>query len=149
LFRVLDISSPNPSTSRSKETFEVPASFHVAQQVQKDMEVFSVAYVSGPIARQVLHGVSCDACKTCFTSEVLLGTNVFIYFKEYSDTEQSLTYLSEKLVETVGAAVTLMESMMTEVAHCNSVEQHITAAIKNSFDFDGLGVLAVHYTTNK
>jgi hypothetical protein len=40
---------------------------------------------------------------------VLLRTSVFIYFKEYSDTEQSLTCPSEKLVETVGAAVTLME----------------------------------------
>jgi hypothetical protein len=48
--------SPHPSTSHGKET---PESFHVAQQVQKDtgaavhaddMEVFSVAYVSGSIA---------------------------------------------------------------------------------------------------
>jgi hypothetical protein len=61
---------------------------------------------------------------------------IFIYFKEYNDTEQSLTYPSEKLVETVGGAVTLMESMMAEVAHLNSVEQHITAAIKNSIDFE-------------
>jgi hypothetical protein len=67
---------------------------------------------------------------------VLLQTNVFIYFKEYSDTEQSLTYPSEKLVETVGAAVTLMKSTMTEVANLNSVEHHITAAIKNSIDFE-------------
>jgi hypothetical protein len=96
-----------------------------------DNEVFSIAYVSGFFARQVLHGVSCDACKTCLTSEVLLQISVFIYFMEYSDTEQSLTYPSEKLVETVSAAVTLMESMMAEVAHLNSVEQHITAAIKN------------------
>jgi hypothetical protein len=58
------------------------------------MEVFSVAYVSGSIARQVLRNVSCDACKACLTSEVLLQTNVFIYFKEYSDTEWSLTYPS-------------------------------------------------------
>jgi hypothetical protein len=82
----------------------------VSQLVKKDigtvvhadhMEVFSVVYVSGSIARQVPHGVSCDACKTYLTSEVLLRTNVFIYFKGYSDTEQSLNYPSEKLVETV------------------------------------------------
>jgi hypothetical protein len=29
-----------------------------------------------------------------------------------------------------------MESMMTEVAHINLVEQYITAAIKNSTDFE-------------
>jgi hypothetical protein len=103
----------------------------IVQQVQKDtgaavhagdMEVFSVAYVSGSIARQVLRGVSCDACKTCLTSEVLLSANVFIYFKEYRDTEQSLTKPSEQLVETVGTAVTLMEPVMSEVGHLNSVE---------------------------
>jgi hypothetical protein len=40
------------------------------------------------------------------------------------------------LVETVGTAVTLMECMMAEMAHLSSVEQHITAAIKNSIDFE-------------
>jgi hypothetical protein len=66
----------------------------------------------------------------------LLSASVFIYFEEYSDTEQPHTYPSEKLVETVGTAVTLMECMMAEVAHFSSVEQHITAAIKNSIDFE-------------
>jgi hypothetical protein len=32
--------------------------------------------------------------------------SVFIYFKEYSDTEQSLTYPSKKLVKAIGFAVT-------------------------------------------
>jgi hypothetical protein len=99
--------SQNPSTNHGKEApDDVPEGFHVAHQVQKDMgaavlagdmEVFSVAYVSGSIARQVLRGVCCDACKTCLTSEVLLPASVFIYFKEYSGTEQSLTY-PEKMV---------------------------------------------------
>jgi hypothetical protein len=39
-------------------------------------------------------------------------------------------------METVGTAATLMESMMAEVAHLSSVEQHIIAAIKNSIDFE-------------
>jgi hypothetical protein len=80
----------------------------------------------------VLRGVSCDACKVYLTSEVLLSAMVCIYFKEYSDKEHSLTCPSEKLMETVVTAVTLMESMKAEVAHLNSMEQHITAAIKNS-----------------
>jgi hypothetical protein len=72
LLRAPDASSPNPSTSHGKETPDaVTESFHFAQQVQKetgvvvhagDMEVFSVACISGSIARQVLCGVSCDAC---------------------------------------------------------------------------------------
>jgi hypothetical protein len=66
---------------------------------------------------------------------VLLPAIVFIYFKEYSDTEQSLTY-PEKLMDTVGTAVTLMECVMAEVAHLSSVEQHIAAAIKNRSDLE-------------
>jgi hypothetical protein len=120
-YRAPDASSPNPSTSHGKETTDdVPESFHVAEQIQKDMgsavragdmEVFPVAYVSGTIARQVLRGVSCDACKTCLTSEVLLSTKVFIHIKQYSDTEQSEqcnTYPSEKLVKTAGTTANLM-----------------------------------------
>jgi hypothetical protein len=54
--------------SHGKETTDtVPESFHLTKQVQKDicaavhagdMEVLSVASVSGSIARQVLRGVS-------------------------------------------------------------------------------------------
>jgi hypothetical protein len=37
LLREPDTSSPNHSTSHSNETHDVPESFHVAQQVQKDI----------------------------------------------------------------------------------------------------------------
>jgi hypothetical protein len=50
--------------------------------------------------------------------------------------QNSLTYPSEKLVETVGTSVNLMESMMAEVAHLDSQKQCLTAAIKNSIDFE-------------
>jgi hypothetical protein len=79
-FRAPDTASRNPSTSHGKETpDDGPERFHVAQQVQDifsavhagNTEVFSVACVSGTIARQVLRGVSCDACRTYATySEV-------------------------------------------------------------------------------
>jgi hypothetical protein len=68
---------------------DVYESLHVAWHVQKDkgsavcagnMEVFSVSYVIGFIARQVLRGVSCDEYRMYLTSEVLLP-NVFKYFK--------------------------------------------------------------------
>jgi hypothetical protein len=68
-------------------------------------------------------------------SQVLPSTSVFLFIKECSDAEQSLTYPSENWVEAVGSSVSLMDSMMIEVAHLNSVERHITAAIKNSIDF--------------
>jgi hypothetical protein len=75
--------------------------------------------------------------RLALSTAVMHAKHTFLHvFKEYSDTEQSLTYPSEKLVETVGAVVILVESVMTEMAHLNSVEQHITAAIKNSTDFE-------------
>jgi hypothetical protein len=81
----------------------------------------------------VLCAVRCDNCKACLTSPVI-STNAFIYFKEYKDNKHSLTYPSERLVETVSASVTLLDGMMVEVAHTYSVEEKITAAIKNTVD---------------
>ena len=67
-------SSPNPSTSHSRETLhDGLSSSHFAQQLQRevndvDTDVFLVAYVSGFIARHVLHAVRRDDCKTCITA---------------------------------------------------------------------------------
>ena len=49
----------------------------IVEQVQQevndvDVDLFSVAYVSGFIARHVLHAVRCDDCKACLTSSVML-----------------------------------------------------------------------------
>jgi hypothetical protein len=52
-------------------------------------------------------------------------------------------------VNAVGTAVTVMESVMVEVVQLNSVEQHITAAIKNSIALNEFGVLALHLTTRE
>ena len=114
LLKESNASQPNPSTSHVRETIHDGLSgSHIAEQVQREvndveMDLFSVAYVSGFIARHVLRAVRCDDCKTCLTSPVMLSTNAFIYFKEYKDSEQSLTYPSERLVETVSASVTLV-----------------------------------------
>jgi hypothetical protein len=110
------------------------------EQVQQyvndvNMDLFSVAYVSGLIDRHVLHAVRCDVCKACLTSPVMMSTYAFIYFKEYRDDKQSLTYPSERLVETVSASVTVLDGMMVEVAHTDSVEEKITAEIKKTVDF--------------
>jgi len=39
------------------------------------------------------------------------------------------------MVETVSASVTVLDGMMADVAHTHSVEEKITAAIKNTIDF--------------
>ena len=43
--------------------------------------------------------------------------DVYTGFKEHSNTVPSLTYPTEKLVETVGTAVTVLENVMSKVAH--------------------------------
>jgi hypothetical protein len=96
------------------------------------MKLLSVAYVSDFIARR---GINCDDCKTCLTSPSLLENNVFVYFREYEEDRQSLTYPSENLVETVGASISLLESMMAKVAHMWSAEEKVTVAIKETIDF--------------
>ena len=111
------------------------------------MDLFSVAYASGLIARHVLRAVRCDDCKTCLTSPVMLSTDAFIHFKEYKDDEQSLTYPSERLVETVSASVIVLDGRMAEVAH--TVEEKITAAIKNTVDLDGFSLLVARFTAKR
>jgi len=82
-----------------------------------DMKMLSVAYVNGFIARHLLCNGSCDACKACLISEAPSPTEVFISFTKCSSTVQSLTYSTEKLIKTVGTVVTVLEGMISEVAH--------------------------------
>jgi hypothetical protein len=141
LLKESSASRPNPSTSHGREAIRDGLSGScIAEQVQQEvndveLDLFPVAYVSGFIARHVLHAVRCDDCKACLTSSVMLSTNAFIYFKEYKNDEQSLTYPSERLVETVRASVTVLEDMKAEVPHTYSVEEKIIAAIKNTVVF--------------
>jgi site-specific DNA-cytosine methylase len=57
-------------------------------------------------------------------------------FKGHSSTVSSLTYPTEKLVETVDPAVTVLENVMSMVTHLDSVELYVTDAIKKGDDFD-------------
>jgi hypothetical protein len=95
-----------------------------------DMEVLSIAYVSGFVARRLLRNSNCDACKACLISETPSPSDVFISFKEYKDKVHSLTYPSKKLVESVSIAVTVLEDVISEVAHLQTVEVRIAGAIK-------------------
>jgi hypothetical protein len=69
----------------------------------------------------------------------MLSTNAVIYIKVYKDDEPSLTYHSERLVETVSASVSVLDGMMVDVANTHSVEEKITAVIKNTIDFRWIG----------
>ena len=71
----------------------------------------------------------------CLTSPMVLATNAFIYFKQYEEDKQFLTYPSAKLVETVNGSVTVLESKMAQVAHMGSDEEMITVTIHEVFDF--------------
>jgi hypothetical protein len=78
-----------------------------------DVKMFSVAYVSGFIARRLLRNGSCDACKACLISEIPSTTDIYLGFKQCSSTVHSLTYSTEKLVETIGTAVPILEGMIS------------------------------------
>jgi len=70
---------------------------------------------------------------------VLLATNTFIYFRECEEDIQFLTYPSKKLVETVSASISLLESKMEKVAHLGSVEEIMRVASKETFNFGWTG----------
>jgi hypothetical protein len=80
-----------------------------------------VAYVSGFIAKHLLN---CDICKKCLISDVPSSLDIYTGFKGHSSTVQSHTYPTEKLVETDGTAVTVLENM-SKVAHLELVELYI------------------------
>jgi len=69
-------SRPNPSTRNGRETIHDGLSgSHIAEQLQQELndegvDLSKVAYVSGFIAKHVLHVVRCDDC----TSSVMLST---------------------------------------------------------------------------
>ena len=71
-----------------------------------DTKMFSVAYFGCFIAKCLLNS-NCDICKKCLISDLPSTLDVYTGFKEHSSTVQSLTYPTEKLVETVGTAMTV------------------------------------------
>ena len=139
-----DASLPHPSANLGTGTDDAVA-IHVAEQVQQeevlncDMKLLLVAYVSGFVARRVLRVIICDNCVTCLTPPMLLATNAFMYFKEYEEDKHFLTYPSQKLLETAGASVSVLESKMAQVAHMGSVEENMTVVFKETIDFGWIG----------
>ena len=89
--------------------------------------------------RHMLHDINCDDCMTCLTFPMLLATNNFIYFIEYEEDRQFLTYPAKKLVETVSASISLLESNMEKVAHLGSVEEMMRVTSKETFNFGWIG----------
>jgi hypothetical protein len=143
--RPSNVASPSLSRSHDRETTDnvlfIPNGNEAQQEVRMAMsdgnvKVLSVTYVSGFIARHLLHDSSCAACKACVTSEVPSPADVYIGFTECRSTVESRTYPAETLVETVGTAVTVLEGMMLEVAHLDTVKCRITGAIKESVNFE-------------
>ena len=109
----------SPSTSHDSETTDsFPDIVHSGKEAQRGvssavhacgMKMFSVAYVSGFIAKHLLNNSNCDICKKCLICEVPSPLDVYTGFKKHSNMVQCLTYPTEKLVETVSTAVTFGE----------------------------------------
>jgi hypothetical protein len=100
-----------------------------------DVKTFSVAYVSGFIAKRLLNNSDCDTCEECLISEVPPPLDIYRALKEHGSTVQSHTYPTEKLVQTVRTAVNLLENVILMVAHLESVELYVTDAIKKGVNF--------------
>lgn len=112
-----------------------------------DMKVLSVAFVSGFIERHLHCDSNFDAYKARLISETPTPCNVCVSFKECGGRVHSLSIPPERLVKTVGAAVTVLEGMMSEVAHLQMVQLCITDAIKERVNFDCIRLTgcSLHY----
>ena len=99
----------------------------------------SLAYVSGYIAKKVLHGNSCENCKDALTSSTVEPNHLGIVFKEYNDSVACLTYPSTSLFEAVAKGLTLLENMLNESAHKPDVKLRATSIITDNVDFQWLG----------
>ena len=85
-----DATSTSPLKSHDSETTDsVPdivhigkAQFGVSAAVRAcDVKMFSMAYVSGFIAKRLLNNSNCDICKKCLISEVPSPLDVYTGFK--------------------------------------------------------------------
>jgi len=145
------VSSPSQLTSHDRETSDDVLYIVHPNEAQEEVctaihagtvKMLSVAYVIGFIARRLLRNGICDAYKVCLLSKASLPTDVYTNFKECSSIVHSLTYPTEKLVETLGIAVTVLECMIMEEAYLDTVKSCITTAIKESVSFDWIRLIA-------
>jgi hypothetical protein len=114
-------STTSPSTNHDREANGSVSDFvHIGKEVQYvvsaavcacDVKLFPVAYVSGFIVKCLLNNNIFNICKKCLVSEVPSPLDIYTGFKEHSSTVQSLTYPTEKLVWSVGTAVTVFSRM--------------------------------------
>ena len=95
-------SSTSPSTSHDSETADiVPDIVHIGKEAQRgvsaavcayDVKMFSVAYVSGFIAKHLINNSNCEMCKKYLIPEAPSSLDLYTGFKEHGSTVQSLTY---------------------------------------------------------
>ena len=76
-----------------------------------------VLWATGGMCMCLLDNNSCDTLKKCLLSEVPSPRDIYSEFKQHSSTVQSVTHLTENLLETVGTAVTVLENVVSMVTH--------------------------------
>lgn len=81
--------------------------------VSGDSSVFSVAYVAGFIFKHLSkHIHECQICSDNLSSDYLALHNVFISYKEWTESEHRLTYPSENLTVAVGHGITILKNFL-------------------------------------
>ena len=132
-------SDQEPSTG----TQEHPTNYDFLVE-EFEIDSYSVAYVSGYIARRLLKNITCDNCKACLTTETVESFHKEISLREYF-ANKCLSYPTEELCKAVGAGATVLENMMPEVAHLSGVRQCVAGAIKETVNFSWIGEKCVDH----
>ena len=126
-------SGQEPSTANQ----EYPTNYDFLVE-EVDIESYSMAYVSGYIARRLLKNITCDNCKACLTTDTVESFHEGITLREYF-ANKCLSYPTEELCKAVGVGATVLENMIPEVAHLPGVWKCIEGAIKETVNFSRIG----------
>ena len=89
-----------------------------------------------PLPSTLLNNSNCDMYKKCLISEVPSPLHIYTALKEHGSAVQTVTYPTENMVEILGTVLTVLENVMSIVAHLESGELYVTKAIKKGVDID-------------
>ncbi|KAG8236871.1 hypothetical protein J437_LFUL017075 [Ladona fulva] len=93
------------------------------------LQMQSVCYVSGYVARKVLKSIGCMTCQQSLLSDAREPGNTYIYFREYHEGKELLTYPSVTLATVVGKIASYIEGVVAKLNWQDQVRETITNSV--------------------
>ncbi|XP_049868630.1 uncharacterized protein LOC126368613 isoform X2 [Pectinophora gossypiella] len=110
-------------------------------------EIKACAYVCGFLIKQ-FPVTSCSLCERIFLTKDIENHHSFVEWREYSEKNRNLKYVTKNLVNCVECSATLINIFLNEKAHINEIKKNIYTNVKMSINFDFLNACTSHKETN-